>query len=457
MKKTFFLTILLAIANLSHAQTWDTSQSGQITTDAKVGIGTIFPIAKLHVKNGSHGASTTNSLATFESVDTHVDLISNASGTWGSSLNFIEGNSGTNVNLWSISRTTSTAASSLRFKFGTNSSIEQNSDMMTLTSAGELGIGLISPESKFHIQTTNVGYKSTNGLAAFEGINAHIDLISGDAGSWGSAINFIEGNGNNNTNMWSVARKTTGSNPDLEFTFGTSKDFTQNTPLMTLTSDGNLGLGNTSPDSKLHIRSVNTGIKSEFGTAIIEAQDAQIDLISNSAGDWGSAINFIEGSGSSNTNVWSLARRTSGGGSSLRFNFGNANTHNNPTLMTLRSDGSVGINTVATGIHKLAVNGSIGAEEIVVESPASWSDFVFADDYKLQSLEEVESFINQNRHLPEVPSEAEITKNGVNLGEMDATLLQKIEELTLHMIEMNKRVKQLEEENAKLKAASADK
>ena len=112
--------------------------------------------------------------------------------------------------------------------------------------------------------------------------------------------------------------------------------------------------------------------------------------------------------------------------------------------------GSVGIGTTTTGSHKLAVGGSIGAREIKVEANG-WSDFVFENDYELRTLEEVEEHIAENGHLPEIPSEAEVTENGINLGEMNAKLLQKIEELTLYMIGMNKRVNQLEQENSELK------
>ena len=126
-------------------------------------------------------------------------------------------------------------------------------------------------------------------------------------------------------------------------------------------------------------------------------------------------------------------------------------------LMTLLSNGAVGIGTSTTGSHKLAVEGSIGAREIKVEANG-WSDLVFEDDYELPTLEEVEQYIDENGHLPEIPSETEVTENGINLGEMDAKLLQKIEELTLYMIDMNKQLKsqnermeQLEQENSKLK------
>jgi len=105
-------------------------------------------------------------------------------------------------------------------------------------------------------------------------------------------------------------------------------------------------------------------------------------------------------------------------------------------------DGSVGVGTADTKGFKFAVKGNIGAEEVQVKANY-WSDFVFNDDYKLKDLEEVESFIEENNHLPDIPSEKEVKDKGINLGDMDAKLLQKIEELTLYIIEMNKEVKTL--------------
>ena len=92
--------------------------------------------------------------------------------------------------------------------------------------------------------------------------------------------------------------------------------------------------------------------------------------------------------------------------------------------------------TMNPGSYKLAVNGSIRAKEIVVET--GWSDFVFEKNYNLKTLEEVERYIKDYGHLPNIPSESEVKANGVKLGEMDAKLLQKIEELTLYMIEIRK-------------------
>jgi Leucine-rich repeat (LRR) protein len=101
--------------------------------------------------------------------------------------------------------------------------------------------------------------------------------------------------------------------------------------------------------------------------------------------------------------------------------------------------GGVGIGTRVTDGFRLSVNGKIRASDIIKVYPQNqWSDFVFEKDYKLRSLNEVEKFIKQNGHLPEIPSAKEVETEGIDLGGMDAKLLQKIEELTLYMIELKK-------------------
>lgn len=86
--------------------------------------------------------------------------------------------------------------------------------------------------------------------------------------------------------------------------------------------------------------------------------------------------------------------------------------------------------------YKLSVNGNIRATEIKVE--AQTADFVFEEDYQLKSLDEVEAFVKLNKHLPEIPSAKQMETDGVNVAQMNKLLLQKIEELTLYMIEMKK-------------------
>jgi hypothetical protein len=106
-------------------------------------------------------------------------------------------------------------------------------------------------------------------------------------------------------------------------------------------------------------------------------------------------------------------------------------------------DGNVGIGTDKVGDEfKLDVNGHIRATEIVVS--ADWSDFVFEEDYQLMALNEVEAYIKENKHLPDIPSESVIANSGVSVGEINAKLLQKIEELTLYVIKQDKAIKKME-------------
>ncbi len=105
------------------------------------------------------------------------------------------------------------------------------------------------------------------------------------------------------------------------------------------------------------------------------------------------------------------------------------------TIFTIKNE-KIGIGTQDPQ-SKLAVNGRITAKEVEV-TLIGWSDFVFDNDYRLMPIEELETFIINNKHLPDVPSEQEVKEKGVNLGQMDAILLQKIEELTLYIIELKK-------------------
>lgn len=104
--------------------------------------------------------------------------------------------------------------------------------------------------------------------------------------------------------------------------------------------------------------------------------------------------------------------------------------------------GKVGIGTYNVGDYMLSVYGKIRGREVVVRTDW-WPDYVFAKDYSLRSLSEVQEFIDKNHHLPEVPSAEEIEKDGVALGEISSTLLKKIEELTLYTLQQQKEIDEL--------------
>jgi len=129
--------------------------------------------------------------------------------------------------------------------------------------------------------------------------------------------------------------------------------------------------------------------------------------------------------------IWTA--KTDGVGSGL-----DADTVDGLQPLLVQSSGNVGVGTTDPGTWRLAVNGNIRAKEVKVET--SWSDFVFEANYDLPSLEEVEKHINEKGHLKDIPSAREVAENGILLGEMDAKLLQKIEELTLYVIELEKKI-----------------
>ncbi|MBO9204517.1 MULTISPECIES: hypothetical protein [Niastella] len=99
----------------------------------------------------------------------------------------------------------------------------------------------------------------------------------------------------------------------------------------------------------------------------------------------------------------------------------------------------------------LAVNGTVSAQKMLLSQTGRWPDYVFSKQYQLPSLTEVENFINQNNHLPGIPSAAEVAKKGIDVADNQAALLKKIEELTLYVIELEKRSQKQNEEISELK------
>lgn len=123
----------------------------------------------------------------------------------------------------------------------------------------------------------------------------------------------------------------------------------------------------------------------------------------------------------------------------------NDDGNNNVVITMPKLNSFIGIGTTSftdgTDTYKLSVNGNIRAHRVKVYT--TWADYVFEDNYELPTLLEVEQYINDNGHLKDIPSAAEVEEEGIELGEMNKLLLQKIEELTLYTIELNKQVQEL--------------
>lgn len=199
-----------------------------------------------------------------------------------------------------------------------------------------------------------------------------------------------------------------------------------------------LGVGTFDPDHALVVQANDPVVEIRDDTTDNSANAARLYLLERSGGNFNGGA-FLRWDGALN-----------------RLNIGTLEEGAATNLLTLdRASQSVGIGTTTLdNSYALSVNGSIRAKEIVVES--GWADFVFAADYRLAPLDEVAAFIDRNGHLPDVPSAAQVAAAGVPLGEMQTRLLQKIEELTLHMIALDRDVRRLQSDNAGLRERLAD-
>lgn len=216
-------------------------------------------------------------------------------------------------------------------------------------------------------------------------------------------------------------------------------DRTNTAQRLTVSSSGNVGIGTTSPQTKLEI----SGSGSDSG--------GNTDLRITGNGTVGAGIQLNpSGSGGRSYSILSTQNATGIPGS-LGVYDGTIGSYR----MVVAPSGNVGIGTTNPQ-YKLSVSGTIGAKEVIVTT-AGWSDYVFRTDYRLRTLKEVALYIKANHHLPEIPMEAEVDEKGVNVGDMQAKLLAKIEELTLHMIQAEERSDRLEEEVRQLRSKLAPK
>ena len=196
-------------------------------------------------------------------------------------------------------------------------------------------------------------------------------------------------------------------------------------------SSGNVGIGTTTPGANLDVKNPTSG-------------DSTIRLTRGAAQDYGLKLTAVQGNG--DVYIDSIGDHTN-----PVMHFRMRSLGSPVDALDITSSGNVGIGTT-NPTEKLSVNGKIRAKEIIVET-AGWSDSVFAKDYKLASLSEVEQHIAQNGHLPGVPSATEVAANGVSVGDMQAVLLAKIEELTLHQIAQEKELSALRTEVKQLRQA----
>ncbi|MDP4238177.1 MAG: hypothetical protein Q8904_01730 [Bacteroidota bacterium] len=205
------------------------------------------------------------------------------------------------------------------------------------------------------------------------------------------------------------------------------------TEQMRIDSTGNVGIGTSKPYYKLEI---------------FKSSGSQLALSTNNNGADFSRIDldfFIHDTDQTAARISSGYNYTpSGAVGALRF-FTSYPNQGLLERMRIHYNGNVGIGMTEPN-YLLDVNGTIHAREVIVDIAFPPADYVFKSTYKLMPLSEVEKYVKAHCHLPEIKSASEITKNGLSMGEMQNKLLQKIEELTLYLIEQQKEINELKQE-----------
>ncbi|OKS84904.1 hypothetical protein RG47T_0342 [Mucilaginibacter polytrichastri] len=244
-----------------------------------------------------------------------------------------------------------------------------------------------------------------------------------------------------NFSIWS----STTPNVTLASAVGGSSSFQGKLGIGTPTPQAWLDIGTTanSGDLTAVLSRLSEGNTNNGGTYLgIKAYDSQPTATTSNLSDIKSFAIEHSFYGITNSSVNFLRGQGRNGGS-ISFN-----TNDNSEKMRILYNGNVGIGTKSPDA-KLTVSGTIHSSAVLVDQNVPTPDYVFDKEYDLATLKEVKTYIDKNHHLPEIPSAAEVAKDGINLGEMNTKLLKKIEELTLYLIEKDKEIKQ---ENLKLQS-----
>ncbi|WP_299157320.1 hypothetical protein [uncultured Tenacibaculum sp.] len=443
MKKRFKIAALavMGMSLVLNAQEKVTTENGDkadfVYKEGKVGIGTTTPDKKLTVLNNIKILKSGNARTQGDKAELIFGELNSDSYSGGIRIENTNSNPGY-VNpkmVFSLqNRNTST--------------LDQVKDRMTISPRGYVGIGTSDPKSQFYISGGSNDWNDFNQGHALGTI--HLDPEN-TSDNYGNAITFGASDSSDGETAQAGIYVRSDGGYGTKMYFSTTNSYAVGSKTaMAIDADGKvgIGLGAFNPKSQLHI----TGGSSDWNELSQGHALGTIHLDpENASNNFGNAITF----GASDSNAGETAQagiyvRSDGGyGTKMYFSTTNSYAVGSKTAMAIDSGGKVGIGTTSTGSHRLAVEGSIGAREIKVEA-TGWSDFVFYNDYKLPSLMEVENHIKEKGHLKDIPSAKDVEKNGFYLGEMDAKLLQKIEELTLYTIEQEKKITVLEKQNSKL-------
>ena len=298
-----------------------------------------------------------------------------------------------------------------------------NVERMRITTGGNIGIGIATPANRLHIAAPTTSAPQLR-----------LSDATGSWQLWGSG-NFRVRDGANNDRLFIQA------------------------------NTGNVGIGSVIPDARLEVVDSNPSIQVQSSAAIsgtLEMAVAGCNTCFSTQSKASDGVIRLMGGGD-----LLLHMPTSGmGNQSVRINstykeifsvWDNGVVAIGGDLNIKYQQSNLSLPLISAANYQLVVEKGILAEKVkvAVKNTANWADYVFANDYKLKPLAEVEAFVKTNKHLPGVPSAEDVVKDGIDMATMDAKLLEKVEELTLYLIDLKKEVDVLKAENNQLKTAIA--
>ena len=379
------------------------------------------------------------------------------------------------------------------YKIGNNGLVKQNqvkflgdydvqfkvgsSNAMSIQSTtGNVGIGTTNPQYKLSVDGTiqSTSLQSTEDHLIYAKSNGSVVLgpaLQIDQNPIGQEDDGIPCGGIYTSTFTNWGGNTFGDCDARTIGSKNAKDIyfiTNGAKHMTLTASGNLGIGNYPFDTRVVIRAYNEiqdvlkiqnkNTDTKFlvkSTGYTEMAEGKVngDLNVDGDADFGNDVtikndmyvdDFIWGGNGGLINGIFLAEKVA-----IGDNYPWIGVPPNPGSGNNNGSGSQAPNFVdpffCNGIDfKLVIDGAVKARRFRANMDC-FPDYVFGEDYKLMPLNELEQFVQQNKHLPNIPSEADVIQNGIDLGEMNAKLLEKVEELTLYTIEQEKKLKALEE------------